>query len=56
MGVSPFGFKNWVFWDTIPQVEVLKVQELDFGSKPCTSQGEAGNCKLLPDCMLLQQG
>lgn len=45
-----------MFWKPIPQVEVLKVGVLDFGSKPFTPQGRAGSWELPFNCMALGQG
>ena len=61
MDASPIGFqskvlkkkKSKVLWESIPQVEVLKVQVQDIGSKHFAPQGEAGNCAFPLDCMVL---
>lgn len=37
-----------MFGGPVPQVEVLKVGEVDVGAKPFTPQGEVGNCEFLP--------
>ena len=44
-----------MFWGSVSQVEVLKVEVPDVGSKPFAPWGEAGSCEFPPDCVLPSQ-
>lgn len=53
MNRSPTDFQNWVFWEPIPQVEVLKVRALDVWSKPSVPQGGVVRLEFPPNFMAL---
>lgn len=56
MDASSIGIQNWVCWEPIPQVEVLKVRVLDVGFKPFTPKRKLGVREFPFNWMALSQG